>query len=55
LPATAQHRLLQGREPGELLVEQVGEAAKDHRVLGQEGADLTPEEVGDEAMRPDGK
>ena len=43
-----QQRLLQGRESCKLLGKQVTDGAKDHRVLLQEGADLAPEEFGDD-------
>ena len=39
--------LLQRGESAPVLVEQVTDAAKDERVLGQEGRDLPPEEIGD--------
>src|SRR5579884_1505591 len=42
-----EQRLLQGREPADLLREQVGETAKNRRALGEKGSDLASEEIGD--------
>ena len=42
-----QHRLLQAREPRPLLLEQIGNAAKDGHALGKEQVDGAAEEVGD--------
>jgi hypothetical protein len=42
-----EQRLLQGREPADLLLEQVDKVAKNQRARGEKGTDRAPEQIGD--------